>query len=118
MAGCTPSPIKSEVKGTVTVNDQPVIEGQIAFHPADGKGSSAAGRIEYGLYSVKVSPGEKIVEIFGQREIPGRYGEELVDGKKVLMKEDYIPARYNTKSELKVTIPAASSTQDFHLQPE
>jgi hypothetical protein len=100
------------------VNDQPVIEGQIAFHPADGKGSSAAGRIEYGSYSLKVSPGEKIVEIFGQREIPGRYGEELVDGKKVLMREEYIPARYNTKSELRVTVSTRPSTENFSLQPE
>lgn len=34
------------------------------------------------------------------------------------MREEFVPARYNVKSELKVTIPAASSTQDFHLKPE
>lgn len=117
VAGCTSSVPESEVTGTVTVNEQPVLEGQITFHPATGGGKSASGRIEYGNYQLKV-PGEKLVEIYGQREIPGRYSSELVNGQKVLMREEFVPARYNVKSELKVTIPAASSTQDFHLKPE
>lgn len=118
IVGCANSVTESEVTGTVTVNEQPVLEGQITFHPASGGGKSASGRIEYGTYRLKVPPGEKRVEIFGQREIPGRYSSELVNGQKVLMKEEFVPARYNVKSELKVTIPAASSTQDFHLKPE
>lgn len=118
IGGCTNSVPESEVTGTVTVNEQPVLEGQITFHPVSGGGKSASGRIEYGNYRLKVPPGEKLVEIYGQREIPGRYSSELVNGQKVLMREEFVPSRYNTKSELKATIPAASSTQDFHLKPE
>lgn len=56
VAGCTSSVPESEVTGTVTVNEQPVLEGQITFHPATGGGKSASGRIEYGNYQLKVPP--------------------------------------------------------------
>ncbi|MEZ6097574.1 MAG: hypothetical protein R3E01_01245 [Pirellulaceae bacterium] len=43
VAGCARGPAKAPVKGTVTVNGQPITEGRVTFHPV--KGRSASGRI-------------------------------------------------------------------------
>jgi len=64
-AGCGGS--EAEVSGSVTVDGQPLKDGDIIFEAADGSVTPAAGKIVDGKYSLKVLPGPKKVRINASR---------------------------------------------------
>jgi hypothetical protein len=104
------------VSGTVTFEGKPVSQGDIIFTDPEGKVAPDAGKIRDGSYSVSVKPGKKKVEIRASKPIA------LPPGKKGPMGEsemwmDYIPAKYNTKSELAAEVSSASTKHDFTLKP-
>lgn len=55
------------IRGTVTLNGDPVSEGSISFEPADGNGPSIGGTIRDGKFEIAPSstmtPGKKSVRI-------------------------------------------------------
>jgi hypothetical protein len=112
----------TEVRGKVAFKGKPVENGTISFEPADGKGPTAGGPIADGGYRLtgqnSVSSGAKVVRIqaFGPsgRRIPAAPGSKvLVDELKQL-----IPAKYNSRSDLKATVEAGKvNTIDFALEP-
>lgn len=59
------------VSGSVTYNGEPVKKGTISFRPTDGTGQSFGARIKDGKYEAadKVTPGTKMVVVFGTKEI-------------------------------------------------
>jgi hypothetical protein len=59
------------VNGSVTYNGEPVQKGTISFRPVDGTGQSFGARIKDGKYTAadKATPGQKLVVIFGTKEI-------------------------------------------------
>jgi hypothetical protein len=113
LMGCGPSgPKKYVVTGSVTIDDQPLPQGDIVFMPADGQGIPAAAKIQNGQYRVEVLPGKKKVEITATRE------EGAVDpAMGMVPKRQYIAAKYNTETELEADVQAASG-QTFHFQVE
>src|SRR5207253_1220870 len=72
LACCGCSDGKVIVRGTVTVDGQPIDEGMISLEPADGQGPTTGGIIKEGKYELNgkaaVAPGEKIVRISGVRK--------------------------------------------------
>jgi hypothetical protein len=114
LCGCGGSPVP--VSGTVTFEGKPLPEGDIIFTDLEGKVAPDAGKIRDGSYSVAVKPGKKKVEIRASKPIalpPGKKGP-MGEGE---MWVDYIPARYNTKSELAAEVSSASTKHDFALKP-
>ncbi len=105
------------ISGTVLLDGNPVQRGTINFFPADGKGPTAAGIITEGKYSTEVTPGQKEVRIeafkvLGQRRhIPNNPKSPMVD-----IREQILPERYNTRTELTCQIAPAESTYDFELK--
>lgn len=97
--GCSKSgPSRSDVTGTVTLDGQPVEEGEVLFIPADGVGPSDACPIVAGEFKGEVAPGSKRVEINATKDT----GEVAADGL-----PDYrnvIPAQYNSESTLTAEI--------------
>jgi hypothetical protein len=113
--GCAPSgPPMHTVTGTVTFDGQPVAVGDITFRDAAGQTRSYAGKIVNGAYSFESSPGSKIVEITAMREVPGKV-DTSNPGEEVPLREQYIPASYNTETTLTADISADSKTADFSL---
>jgi hypothetical protein len=122
VAGCgsgDPTP-REPVSGRVTLNGQPIAEGQISFLPEDGDNVVAAP-IENGSYRIRraegPSPGPHRVSIWS-RVPSGRQieADPLNPGELVDEYVETVPERYNVKSELTVTVEqGGSNTFDFDL---
>lgn len=128
VAGCGSSgPPKAEVSGTVTIDGEPVEHGTIAFIPAEGtQGPVSGATIQDGAYETPPGggpvPGMHRVEITARRaaksvEVPGAAG--VTSGPSaastVQVMEMYIPAKYNTKSELTLDVREGENSKDFDL---
>jgi hypothetical protein len=110
--GCGPSggAHTYPVTGTVTLGGSPIAEGSIVFDPADGQGSAAMGGIQGGQFTATVPAGEKIIRISAVRTTgeTDQYGEPVT--------ESYIPAKYNTDSEIRRTVnPGEANKFDIAL---
>jgi hypothetical protein len=106
---------KVKVKGVVTYNGDVLSEGAIKFSPISGDGPTTGAVIEEGNYSAEVPPAPMRVEITSPRVTGTRKAYDTPDSPMVDITEEMIPARYNTKTELK--FDAADATEgDFDLK--
>jgi len=111
---------KTVVSGTVTYNKENIAAGQIRFMPIDGtKGPMAAGIIIDGKYEATAAGGVPIgkhkVEIEGYLERPDLRKADVPFAP--TPREQYVPDKYNTKSELTVTVEAdRDEPLDFELE--
>lgn len=125
--GCGGS--SSTVSGNVTYDGQPVENGAISFLPADGKGPTVGAQITEGYYRVReISPGEKIVQIEGLKEIPvalttaelAQQAEEAArHGRRpdaADLQASTIPADAEGNNAT-VEVKPGKQTLDFHLKP-
>ena len=118
LSGCQGSnaPPRFDVFGTVQYDGQLVSEGDIVFLPEDGKGRPDGGNIVAGKFRFSVTAGKKRAEIRASRENPDKLIDSPMEpGKKVPAREDYIPDRYNTNSELKLEVVSGENAIDFEL---
>ena len=119
LLGCGgPDSGRASVSGKVTFDGEPVKAGQIAFEP-QGPGRMGIAQIVDGAYQMPPqqgpTPGKYTVRITADRptgktapDAGGRSGGETY--------EQYIPAKYNTRSELSVEIGAEpNAVHDFAL---
>jgi hypothetical protein len=113
---------KVEVRGTITVDGQPIDEGMISLEPADGLGPTTGGLIKEGKYALTgiaaATPGKKIVRIVGLRQtgkmIPA--GPPAPKGSMIPELIQCVPSQYNDKSGLQVDItPGKANTHNFQL---
>jgi hypothetical protein len=105
-----------EVTGNVTFDGTPVSEGDITFRAADGTEGSCAGRIVDGSYTFECTPGDKLVEVYAMRDVPGKF-DESNPGEKVPLREMYIPDNYNSDTTLKATVSESGDNKfDFSLE--
>ena len=117
LAGCSESgPEFFQVTGTVTFDAKPLSAGDIIFLPNDPTQTATGGTITDGKYSVKALAGEYRVQINASREVPGKKVKG-VDGKDVPIFQNYVPKRYNEKTELTAKVlSSASSDVNFDLK--
>jgi hypothetical protein len=114
-AGCGKS--KPMMEGLVTLDGEPIEKGTIMLIPANGKGQSAGGGIVAGRYRITASAGPMQVRINAARK-DGTMPDPLNPGSGVMVDRyvEYVPDRYNEKTELDVTIAAGLNTHDFKLE--
>ncbi|MFH1920174.1 MAG: hypothetical protein ABIP48_09855 [Planctomycetota bacterium] len=117
--GCGPSGMDLHpVSGKVTFDGEPIAEGRIQFRALEGDQRAFSGQINNGQYELDTLPGKMTVEVTASRLIPGEFDESNPD-EKVPVGEMYIPARYNSETELTAEIPASGIKQlDFALTSE
>jgi len=107
-AGCGGSPRRA-VEGRVTVDGQPLAEGQVTFRPQPGTpGPTSGAEIRQGRFSIPRDKGpfagELRVEITAWRKTGvKRYDPDLAEGE-VELSEQYLPPRYNRQSELRAEV--------------
>lgn len=109
--GCDSGSSKLAVRGHVTLDDKPIPEGDIEFHPDDPALTAEGGKIKEGSYQLKVKPGKYRVRISAVREVPGKkgpMGEPLI--------ESYVPDKYNEKSTLTAEVNSGKKEFDFPLK--
>lgn len=112
--GCGPK--RPVVEGTVTLDGVPIDAGTIMLIPGDGKGPTTGTGITAGRYRVETAVGPKKVWInFAQND-----GTKMLDpggsGQMIDRSVESVPARYNTKTELEITIKPGLNTHDLTLE--
>ncbi|MDZ7618561.1 MAG: hypothetical protein U1E05_16275 [Patescibacteria group bacterium] len=104
------------VHGTVRFDGQPLPEGVISFIPDDPARPPDAGAIREGQFALRAMPGRKQVAIRASRT--ARHANPN-DPDGAYLREDYIPTRYNTATQLAVEIAADGDNEFvFELQAE
>ncbi len=100
------------VTGSVTFEGQPVEQGAISFVDSNQKAPSEGAAIVNGKFETLVTPGQKRVEIRASRPVKPNKNDPNTAG----MREDFIPARYNSVSTLTAEIVAGKeNTLKFDL---
>ena len=124
LVGCGPKSglEKVVVRGKVSYDGQPVANGQVYFNPVKGtKGPVSGAPIKDGQYVVEAKGGVPVgthqVKIEAYRSRGGAADGDLLSGRAAGAPEEYLPDKYNQKTQLQVTIDGSesSATQDFKL---
>ena len=100
-AGCSRSEFVT-VAGDVTWNGAPLSDGEVIFTADDKRIQPAAGKLKDGKFEFLSKPGKMRVEVQAVRKTGKKHPIHGFD-----LTELYIPARYNTETEL-----TAEVTQD------
>jgi hypothetical protein len=112
IAGCGGSgPKKFDVSGTVTFDGVPVADGDLTFTPEDKSRGAEGGKIKDGKYTMKAHEGKNKIQIIATRIVPGKkgaMGEDFI--------EQYIPAKFNEKSDLSADVGAGKTEHNFDLK--
>lgn len=102
----------ADVSGTVTMDGQPLKEGEIIFEAADNSTTPAGGKIAEGKYSLRVTPGAKKVKVLASR--PTSKPDPVMGS---AARESALGAEYNTNSTLKADIkPGKQDGIDFAVK--
>jgi len=110
---------KVPISGEVTLDGQPIPNGEILFYPAEGtKGSVSGGAIKDGKYVADgrggVPLGKHHVEIRAYRaSTKVLKGEVALEGGPA---EQYLPKKYNVESELQADVDDSTTEINFQLQ--
>ncbi len=120
-AGCgSEGPERAIVSGTVSYGGEPIKAGQIRFIPSKGtKAPTSGAEIIDGRYTAEARGGVPVgthrVEILAHR--PNARFRELTESLppdatelERPPRQQYMPAKYNTNSELEITIEPGSGT--------
>jgi hypothetical protein len=110
--GCSQGPAVGIVKGTITLDGQPVDGGLIRLVPADGNSQPADCIVTAGAYTVTMPIGEKKVEIYWTKSSGGKVDTASQGTEKVIQ---MVPTAYNTESTLTYTVEKGTHTKDFAL---
>ena len=121
VVGCEQN-LRQAVSGTVTLDDQPLPKGTIRFVPQPGtSGPTAGGDIVDGRFSIPPEgapfAGEFRVEITAFR--PSGVMRRDPDEGEYELHEQYLPARYNDRSELTATVKKGEPNElSFELKSD
>jgi hypothetical protein len=121
IVGCSGAPEQVGVSGKVTFDGTPVEDGQIEFEPQGAGGRMAFAMISGGQYATAqergIQPGKYLVRITASRPT-GKAAEQDSFNRDAtaVVNEQFIPAKYNSASDLQIEIGAAgAATHDFAL---
>lgn len=120
--GCDSGPKKARVRGSVSFDGKPIEEGMIELVPIDDtSGPSTGGMISGGKYEIAADRGPLLGGTYEVR-IQGfkKTGQTVVDRDRpnappTETKANFIPAEFNSKSTLKVTVSSKSAEHNFDL---
>lgn len=129
-SGCSDSSAVPRVaaRGSVLINGEPLDAGVIRLIPmGSNTGPGAVAEVSFGEFEFAASngpvPGELRVEIEEQHDAGFELDDEATfarmmrEGGRIPFSRNTIPPRYNTSSELRVTLSREQSAKlEFHLQ--
>ena len=114
-SGCGPAgPGKITIQGVVTLDGQPLSDGQIVFIPTDPALGAAGGAIVDGGFTLSTYKGPHRVEVNSQKTKaqPVPIGGLPESG---LAFVDIIPSRYNEKTTLSFDVQSSQDRPQFTL---
>lgn len=101
------------VHGTVTFDGEPIEKGRILLRQTTGDQKAYAAEIANGRFELRAEEGPTSVEIRASRIIPGKFDHS--NGVPEPVGEMYIPAKYNSKTELTADITSGTNELQFDL---
>lgn len=111
--GCGPAgPPKFPLSGAVTFKGEPVVKGTLTLIPESSTARTAAAPIVDGKYVTELTEGAWTVNIQAVRETG-----PVIPALGEAPREQFIPAKYNRESTLKVSVPADQTEHNFALEP-
>jgi len=115
LVGCGGSGL-TPVGGVVTLDGQPLAEGTIHFAPADGQAPTQAAVIREGKYGTELQRTNYKVQIFAPKpaKVVAKLDENGPGGGPRM--EELLPQRYNTQSELTLTVTGSTKAANFDLR--
>ena len=111
------------LEGTVSLDGRPLQKGAIQFNPLPGTpGPTAGGEIADGRFAILPSGGPFAGKFSVQITAAGSTGRKVLDLFSKRMIDEYVqylPARYNSRSQLQAEVTAAGPNRfDFALTSE
>lgn len=100
LIGCQSRPVTVPVSGTVTLDGQPLSEGEVYFKTVR-TGAFEAIPVKAGRFAGAAQPGERRVEVYAYRVTTGDFS-----GMKGEVKESLISPKYNLESTLTADVSA------------
>jgi hypothetical protein len=117
LAGCSGKTVKSgKVTGDVSLDGQPLKSGVIHFLPADGKSATTDAMIVDGKYAVEMPPGDKRISISAPKVMGKRKAYDTPDSPMLDIVQELLPARYNTQSDLTLTVTTDLQQKNYDLK--
>jgi hypothetical protein len=113
LLGCNRGPAVGTVKGTVTLDGQPVDGGLIRLVPSDGNSQPADCQIAAGAYSITMPVGEKKVEIYWTKTNTSGPVDTASQGSEKVVA--LVPSKYNVESTLTVMVEKGEAVKNFEL---
>ncbi|MGL4551282.1 MAG: hypothetical protein ACRC33_08840 [Gemmataceae bacterium] len=114
-AGCG-DPNSGTVSGKVTVGGKPLADGTVQFVPVDGSTATAGGKVKDGGYSVKVPVGTMKVSFSAPKVVGQKKVYNTPDSPVMPVTAEGLPARFNEKTELTLTVKSGSNQKDWALE--
>ncbi|WP_207310127.1 hypothetical protein [Rubinisphaera italica] len=111
--GASDGPDLISTDGEVKWQNEPLKEGRITFRMLEAGGNVFSAPIEEGYFKIESLPGKMKVEIIASRLIPGKFDES--NGTPEPVGEMYIPAQYNSRSELTYVVERGADSPVFEL---
>ena len=103
-------PPLGQVTGTVTLDGQPLVGAHVYFSPVAGGRSSEGVTDSSGSYSLEYTF-DKLGALLGEHEVRIHSAEFAGEA----AKDPVVPAKYNSSTELIVTVGKGGNTLDFQL---
>jgi hypothetical protein len=116
--GCSSGTGKGTVSGEVTLDGHPLQEGRIRFMPEDSQSPPVDTAIVDGRFQATVPVGPKRVEISARKVVGKRRMYDTPNSPVVDEVRELLPARYNDRSELKMTVQRGSQEKRFDLKSQ
>jgi hypothetical protein len=113
--GCAGGNSTGTVRGTVTLDGQPLKDGMVKFIPADSKAQPITAAVKEGQFTLTAPVGVNRVE-FSVAKVVGKIKMyETPDSPTVDQTKEMLPEKFNVKSELKTTVNGGSQDETYTL---
>ena len=117
LAGCSGKSLKTgTVTGDVSLDGQPLKSGVIHFVSSDGKVATTDAMIADGKYTVEMPPGDKRISISAPKVVGRRKAYDTPDSPTLDVVQELLPAKYNAKTELTLTVTTGSQQNNYDLK--
>lgn len=115
-AGCDVSG-EGTINGTVTWNGEPLKKGTVNFISTDGKAPTSSATITDGKFTAKLPKTTMKVQISAPRPTgKSKKMYDTADSPEVEIVDELLPPKYNTNSELTITVKGGTQDEKFELK--
>lgn len=114
-AGCDSSPPTGAINGEVTLDGQPLAQGNIQFTPVAGDTGTGGAEIKDGKFTAIVPVALMRVAINANKVVGKRKSYAAADSPEADVVQELIPPKYNFQSELKVDVKQGTQDVRFDL---